>query len=139
MLKLLARNAEANRHLFAVGRSPTHAKATAADSADDSSSGGEGDFASEGDASCGGGGGGGVVAVRELDWFTFCREEGPTVAAIRDPAEELSQVGQETSPSGERGMSTYDLSVSYIRQVFRAGSIFFLSQGASSRIWVARC
>lgn len=95
MLKLLARNAEANSHLFAVGRSPTPANAPPAkattDSSADSSSGGEGDFAAEGDTSSGGGGGGCVVAVRELDWFTFSREEDSAVAAIREPAEEVRE------------------------------------------------
>lgn len=94
MLKLLARNAEANSHLFAIGGSPTPAKAsatTSADSSGSSSGGGVGDFAAEGDKTCGGGGG--VVAVRELDWFTFSREEGSAVAANCDPAEEVREVG----------------------------------------------
>lgn len=84
VLKLLARNAEANRHLFAVGRSPTPAEAT--ETGADSSS---------GDGAC-------VVAVRELDWFTFSREEGSTVVTKCDPAEEVSEVDQERSRSGER-------------------------------------
>lgn len=91
MLKLLARNAEANSHLFASGRSPTRARA-AADVAN-SKGDGERDSTADGDTSCGVGEGGCVVAVRELDWFTFSREEGSAVAAVRDSSEDMSQVG----------------------------------------------
>lgn len=97
MLKLLARNVEANRHLFAVERSLTNANDN--DIGARAHTGRNGDCATTSDTSCGNGDGGShegaghcVAAVRELDWFTFSREEGPTDAAICDPVGEGSQV-----------------------------------------------
>ena len=102
VLKLLARNAEANRHLFAAGRSTAPAKEKAfAASADRSSSssgsgGGVGALEAEGDdAMRGGAEGGCVVAVRELDWFTFSRQESSAVAADCDPADEVREISLE--------------------------------------------
>eukprot|EP00903_Cladosiphon_okamuranus_P012156 g11403.t1 len=100
VLKLLARNAEANRHLFAVGGSPTPARASAT-IAGSSSRGGAGDFAAEGGTSRGGGEGGCVLAVRELDWFTFSREEGSAVSAGCDPAEDGQDRDRHSSSSSE--------------------------------------
>ena len=93
VLKLLARNVEANLHLFAQdGCSPTSANGTAAAAAaatteaadatlDDSDSDNDGSAAGGRDRR-GGDRPGKVAAVRELDWFTFSQEEGPTDSAI---------------------------------------------------------
>eukprot|EP00752_Nemacystus_decipiens_P008139 g7279.t1 len=102
VLKLLARNAEANKHLFAVGGLPTPATASAT-SADNSSDGdgGGGDSAAESGTTCGRGEGGCVVAIRELDWFTFSRGEGSAFAANGDPGAEEGEDGDEQSENDE--------------------------------------
>lgn len=89
MLKLLARNVEANSHLFALGNATTARNGEGDTPAGSNASvcgnvsPGHGDIASE---QC-------VAVVRELDWFTFSTEEGPTDAAICDTVEGRNQVG----------------------------------------------
>lgn len=95
VLKILERNVEANRHLFTAERSLTNADAVGATA----HTGKIGDFATKAERpydnndNSHGGSGHCVAAVRELDWFTFSREAGPTDEAICDlPAGEGSQV-----------------------------------------------
>lgn len=84
VLKLLARNVEANRHLFTAEQSPMKSDAVGATTAGISYDDGSGSHGGPGHC---------VAAVRELDWFTFSREEGPTDEAICDyPAGEGDQV-----------------------------------------------
>lgn len=88
MLKLLARNVEANRHLFAFDCATTAKNGEDNPQAEGSAGvcGGDnpehGDVTSESSA----------AVVRELDWFTFSKEDGPTDAAICDTFEDGKQV-----------------------------------------------
>lgn len=97
MLKLLARNVEANRHLFAL--EPPAIPGDEAAPRD--GGGGDSDVQVESGTSCSGvrssdGGGGGarsgdgVAAVRELDWFTFSKEQDRTDSLEEDQVREMA-------------------------------------------------
>lgn len=119
MLKLLARNVEANLHLFAQDPfSPTSDNSTAAaaaeaaevllddgsnsDSDNSYSAGGAGDAEKSnmrGRDRHGGDRPEQVVAVRKLDWFTFSQEEGPTDNAIGPHVGERKKVRSPSNSS----------------------------------------
>ncbi|CAN0479263.1 unnamed protein product, partial [Ectocarpus sp. 8 AP-2014] len=94
VLKLLARNVEANRHLFALEPSATHDDDAAAPR---DAGGGDSDVQVESGTLCSGvrssDGGGArsgdcVAAVRKLDWFTFSKEQDPPDVTTCDSLEE---------------------------------------------------
>ncbi|CAM9726734.1 unnamed protein product [Ectocarpus fasciculatus] len=103
VLKLLARNVEANRHLFALeplaipddDAGPRDAGGGDSDVQVESGTFGSGVCSSDGgearSGSC-------VAAVRKLDWFTFSEEQGGTDVATCDPLEE-DQVREMASPA----------------------------------------
>ncbi|CAM9092981.1 unnamed protein product [Hapterophycus canaliculatus] len=101
VLELLARNVEANRHLFALdfattarnGEVTTRAEGNAAGHGDSSPE--HGDVTSE---HC-------AATVRELDWFTFSTEDGPTDSAICDTVAKGSQ-GVDTQVKGDGAAMT---------------------------------
>lgn len=101
VLTLLARNVEANLHLFTQGGcAPTSGNNTAklddSDSVSDDSAAGAG-AAEQGNTRVRdrrvGDRPGQVAAVRVLDWFTFSQEEGPTDSAICPQVGEWKNVG----------------------------------------------
>ncbi|CBJ30354.1 conserved unknown protein [Ectocarpus siliculosus] len=94
VLKLLDRNVEANRHLFALEPSATHDDDAAAPRA---AGGGDSDVQVESGTLCSGvrssdGGrarsGDCVAAVRKLDWFTFSKEQDSLDVTTCDSLEE---------------------------------------------------
>ncbi|CAM9266164.1 unnamed protein product [Ectocarpus sp. 12 AP-2014] len=94
VLKLLARNVEANRHLFALEPS---AVPDDDDAAPRDAGGGDSDAQAENGTLCSGvrsrDGGGAlsedcVAAVRKLDWFTFSKEQDPPDVTACDSLEE---------------------------------------------------
>ncbi|CAM9738261.1 unnamed protein product [Scytosiphon promiscuus] len=97
ILHLLARNVEANRHLLALD-------VAAAARSDEGDAPAEHNVRTRGDArprhgdatthNC-------VAAVRELDWFTFSEERGPTDAAICDNVKGGHQVRTTPKTAGE--------------------------------------
>lgn len=150
MLKLLARNVEANLHLFAQdgcpptsGNSIAAAAAEAAEAMLDDDGDIDGDNNNCAGSACsaeernmigrdrhGGDRPGQVAAVRELDWFTFSQEEGPTDSAI------CPQVGEREKA---RISPSYDVLVSPSkRRMHRPVRLWWVPSSGSEEGSIAR-